>query len=109
MSKAVKKSTISAVRAEPKNRPIITLTARATDRFPFADPNPVPHLERISDDIGHMAEYLDCLYDLSALDEDNPVVAGLSLFMREIINRLKEHAELLSDIGDTLAVKGGAA
>jgi hypothetical protein len=28
--------------------------------------------------------------------------------MREIINRLKEHAELLSDIGDTLAVKGGA-
>jgi hypothetical protein len=35
MSKAVKKSTISAVRAEPKNRPIITLTARATDRFPL--------------------------------------------------------------------------
>ena len=104
---AKSKVTISAVPAEPKNRPIITLTARATDRFPFADPNPVPHLERISDDIGHMAEYLDCLYDLSALDEDNPVIGGLSIFMQEIIKRLKEDAELLSDIGATLTVKGG--
>jgi hypothetical protein len=35
MSKTVKKVTTSAVPAEPKNRPIITLTARATDRFPL--------------------------------------------------------------------------
>lgn len=107
MSKAVKKSTISAVPAEPKNRPIITLTAQATDKHPGADPNPIMHLSVMARDIERLADHLESVYDLGAMDEDNPILSGCCTFLFEIIKRLREDVEYITDIGDSLTVKGG--
>jgi hypothetical protein len=84
----------------------LTLISRATAKYPLADTDPRKHLNIISRRLRDVVLRGGSLYDLTALDEENPVIVGTSYFLDVLMDKVSDLADGIDDVVGMLHVKG---